>query len=245
MFLTRIPVPRWVRFEPDYLNAAARYFPWVGLLLGGIHAGLFWLLLGLWPQALAVLVSSAVLVWLTGAFHEDGFADFCDGFGGGWERSQVLAIMKDSRVGTYATVGLTLLLAGKLVALSYMAPETAVAALVLGHCWSRWVSTTYLLDLAYVREDLDSKSKPLATTLSGSGLLVATLPAALLPPVLLLLWPQALSWPQMLLSLAALVLLRWRFKHYLLRRLGGYTGDCLGAVQQLAEVTIYLVLVSA
>lgn len=235
-FLTRIPAPAWVGFEPSYLNAAARYLPWVGLLLGLLHAALYLLLLQVWPPVLAVLVSTAVLVWLTGAFHEDGFADFCDGFGGGWHRSQVLAIMKDSRIGTYGSVGLMLLIAAKLIALSLLPAALAVPALIVGHCWSRWLSTSYLVDMAYVREDADSKSKPLATRLSWRGLLMASLPALALLPLL--------SMPQWLILIPALLLLRWRLKHYLLRRIGGFTGDCLGAAQQLAEVAIYLALVA-
>lgn len=235
-FLTRIPAPAWVRFEPSYLNAAARYLPWVGLLLGMLHGAVYLLLLKLWPPVLAVLVSTAMMVWLTGAFHEDGFADFCDGFGGGWHRPQVLAIMKDSRIGTYGSVGLLLLIATKLIALSLLPAALAVSALMIGHCWSRWLSISYLVDMAYVREDADSKSKPLATRLSRRGLLVASLPALALLPLL--------TSQQGLILVPVLLLLRWRLKRYLLSRIGGYTGDCLGAAQQLAEVAIYLVLVA-
>lgn len=233
-FLTRIPAPRWVSFESSYLNAAARYFPWVGLLLGLIHAALYAIFLQIWPPMLAVVVSTALLVRLTGSFHEDGFADFCDGFGGGWKRSQVLAIMKDSRLGTYGSIGLMLLLATKVLALSQLQAPSTMVALVIGHCWSRWISTSYLLDMNYVSEDADSRSKPLATRLSWRGLLFASGPALLLVPLLTI--------GQLLVLVPVLALLRWRLKHYLLRRLGGYTGDCLGAAQQLAEVAIYLTL---
>lgn len=233
-FLTRIPAPGWVHFEPSYLNAAARYFPWVGLLLGLLHALFYWLFANLWPPVLAVLLSTALVVWLTGAFHEDGFADFCDGFGGGWQRDQVLLIMKDSRIGSYGSIGLILLVASKLTALSLLPPPLAAVALVIGHCWSRWLSTSYLVDMDYVRDDDASKSKPLATAMSWSGLALASLPVLLLLPLL--------SLHQVLLLGSGLLLLRWRLKRYLLRRIGGYTGDCLGAAQQLAEVTIYLLL---
>lgn len=233
-FLTRIPAPQWVRFEPIYLQHAARYYSWVGLLLGVFHAGLYGVLIQFWPPMLAVLLSGAVLVWLTGAFHEDGFADFCDGFGGGWQPEQVLTIMKDSRIGSYGSVGLLLLLGIKWAALSHMPPALAMVALMTGHCWSRWLTASYLLDMRYVRDAEGDLSKPLATTLSWRGLMVGALPVL----ALLLL----LSSTQWLVLLPILLVLRWRFKKYLERRIGGYTGDCLGASQQLAEGTIYLVL---
>lgn len=231
-FLTRLPAPSWARFHPDLLQRSARYYSWVGLLLGGLHAGLYVLLLQLWSPLLAVLLSGAALVWLTGAFHEDGFADFCDGFGGGWQRDQVLTIMKDSRIGSYGSIGLVSLLAIKWTALASLPPEGAVMALLLGHCWSRWFTASLLMDLTHVRSR--GGDKPLATTLSPGGLAVASLPA-------LLLWALPGLWTGLALG-AVLVLLRWRFRRYLLRRIGGHTGDCLGAFQQLAEVTLYLVL---
>ena len=109
MFFTRIPMPRWVPFDEARLNGASRYFPLVGLLVGAVAALVYGVAVNLWSPALALVLATAATVLLTGAFHEDGFADVCDGFGGGWDREQVLSIMKDSRIGTYGTVGLGLL----------------------------------------------------------------------------------------------------------------------------------------
>src|SRR5690554_3714540 len=108
-FFTRIPVPAGIPWSPERLNHAARYFPLVGVVVGGVGAASFVAFNWLLPVSLAVILSMAVTIRLTGAFHEDGWADACDGLGGGWDKLQVLAIMKDSRNGSYATVGLVLM----------------------------------------------------------------------------------------------------------------------------------------
>jgi adenosylcobinamide-GDP ribazoletransferase len=235
-FLTRIPIPRTVEHSAENLNDAARYFPAVGLLVGAFAALLYVLAAQIWPPAIALLLSMIGTVLLTGAFHEDGFADSCDGFGGGWDRAQILTIMKDSRIGTYGAVGLGLIVALKFAALQTLAPAAAVSALLIGHCWSRLLATSYLFNFEYAREQ-DSKVKPLATRLSPAGLQIAALSAL---PLVFLIEPL-----QVLLIFVALAIWRWAFGRYFTRRLGGYTGDCLGAAQQVAEVLIYLALIAA
>src|SRR5262249_29467579 len=114
-FLTRIRPG--VAHDASDLPAAVTYFPVVGLVVGLSGALAFGFAAELWPPALAVIVSVGFTVWLTGAFHEDALADAFDGFGGGWDRAQVLSIMKDSRVGSYALVGVLLVMAAKITAL--------------------------------------------------------------------------------------------------------------------------------
>jgi adenosylcobinamide-GDP ribazoletransferase len=234
-FLTRIPVSSLALHSQENLNAAARYFPAIGLVVGAITAVVFLAANALWPVSIAIALSMAASVWLTGAFHEDGFADSCDGFGGGWAPAQVLTIMKDSRLGTYGAIGLGLLLALKFMALQALAqPSTIVIALLLGHCASRLLAISYMLDLNYVRDIDSSKIKPLATQLSRTDFFHA---GAIALPLLLLISPL-----QVLAIALTLTLWRWWFGRYLVRRIGGFTGDCLGAAQQVAEVIIYLVL---
>ena len=117
-FFTRLPVPGWVGHSAAALSQCARYFPAVGLLVGGIGALVYWLALHLWPQPVAVLLSMAATIYATGAFHEDGLSDTADGLGGGWDKARILAIMKDSRVGSYGVVALVLALLGKFALLS-------------------------------------------------------------------------------------------------------------------------------
>ncbi len=231
-FFTRLPVPAWVGHSAEALNASARYFPAVGLVVGGIGALVFWLAQHLWPQAVAVLLSMAATLYATGAFHEDGLSDTADGLGGGWEKTRILEIMKDSRVGSYGVVALALALLGKFTVLNALPAALVPMALVAGHAFSRFCATLLLATMTYVREDALSKAKPLATRLCRGELLVSALfgvsGLGLLPPVAALLGAA--------LALLATVWLAMKFQHWL----GGYTGDCLGAVQQVSEIAFYL-----
>lgn len=232
-FLSRLPVPPDPDFNQRKLDGAARYFPAVGLLLGGLMALALWGFYSLFSQTLlAVLLCMAVGLLITGAFHEDGLADSADGFGGAWQRDDVLRIMKDSRIGSYGSVALLMVLAIKAVSLSALALPSAMAALLLAQPLSRWLAVSYLVDMRYVSGD--GKSKPLATAMPGRHWLLAGL--AVLPAL------GYFSPAQWLLLAVGLAVLRFAFGRYLQRRLGGYTGDTLGAAQQLSEVLIYLLL---
>jgi len=231
-FFTRIPVPAWVGHSAEGLNRSARYFPAVGLLIGALAALAYLVAACLWPKPVAVLLSMAATIYATGAFHEDGLSDATDGLGGGWDKLRILEIMKDSRVGSYGVVALVLALLGKFVLLCELPAEILPWALLGGHALSRFASTTLLFAMDYVREDLQSKAKPLATRLSSGALVVAGVFA--LAGLLGLPWQTAAQG----VALAALATL-WLAR--LFRRwLSGYTGDCLGATQQVAELAFYL-----
>ena len=236
-FFTRLPVPAWVGHSSEALNHSARYFPAVGLLIGGIGALVFWLALHIWPQPVAVLLSMAATIYATGAFHEDGLADTVDGLGGGWEKLRILEIMKDSRVGSYGVVAMVLALLGKFTLLSALEPALVPFALLAAHSVSRFCSTLLLATMDYVREDLLAKAKPLATGLSGGEMLLALI----FPLAALSLLPLEKSLAACLLAGVATLWLASKFKRWL----GGYTGDCLGAVQQLSEIAFYLGLLAA
>lgn len=232
-FLTRIPCARWAGRNEADLNHAARYFPLVGVVIGLIAALAYWLAASVLPQALAVILSMAATLWVTGAFHEDGLADAVDGLGGGWTKAQALAIMKDSRIGNYGATVLFLALLTKFQALIHLSATLLPAVLVAGHACSRFAAVLVIYTQSYVREH--GKAKPLAQRISGGELLAAAVfglaPLALLEPILL--WaivPVAVVW-------------LW-FSRKLRQRLGGYTGDCLGAMQQLCEITFYLGVVA-
>jgi adenosylcobinamide-GDP ribazoletransferase len=235
-FFTRLPVPAWVGHSAEALNGSARYFPAVGLVVGGIGALIYLAALQLWPQPVAVLLAMAATIHATGAFHEDGLSDAADGLGGGWDKLRILEIMKDSRVGSYGVVALWLGLTGKFVLLAALDPALVPWALLAGHAVSRYASTLLLATMDYVREDLQAKAKPLATRLSPGALAAATAFAVL--GLLPLPWPQALA--GCLLAALATLWLAGLFRRWL----GGYTGDCLGAVQQLAEIAFYLGLLA-
>ncbi|MBL8395030.1 MAG: adenosylcobinamide-GDP ribazoletransferase [Candidatus Accumulibacter sp.] len=228
-FFTRLPVPDWVGHSSEALDRAARYFPAVGLLVGALAALVFVLTSYFWPTTLAVLAAMACSLRVTGAFHEDGWSDMVDGFGGGWEKGQILTIMKDSRIGSFGAIALVMLLLARFCALLELDPRLTPLALLAGHSVSRFASTTLLRSLDYVRDE--GKAKPLATRIGWSELAFAGLTAML--PLLLLPPPEALL-GCLLAGLATLWLARM-FR----RQIGGYTGDCLGATQQLSEVAFY------
>lgn len=235
-FFTRLPIPRWVGFEADWLQHAARYFPLVGLVVAGVSSGVFALASMLWPPAVAVLLATIAGIYLTGAFHEDGFADVCDGFGGGATPERVLEIMKDSRVGAYGAIGIALLLALKCTTLTPMPAGTLLAALLVAHPLSRLAAVSLIWRLSYVRAE--GKAKPLAQRMSTGEFLVAASSAAV--PVLLAGWLNWLSWAAILSGMLTAALVSFWLARFFLRRIGGFTGDCLGAVQQVAEVAFYL-----
>ena len=228
-FFTRLPVPAWVGHSPDALNHSARYFPLVGLLVGLIGALVFAATSFFLPKTLAVLLAMAATIYATGAFHEDGWADMVDGFGGGWTRERTLEIMKDSRIGSFGAIALVLMLLGKFVALIELDALLVAPALIAGHAFSRLCSTTLLHFLDYAREE--GKAKPLATRITLGELACATVFGRL---ALFLLPPAAMA-SGVALALGATAVLAMKIH----RRLGGYTGDCLGATQQVAEVAFY------
>ncbi|ATE62305.1 adenosylcobinamide-GDP ribazoletransferase [Thauera sinica] len=239
-FFTRLPVPAWVPWSAERLNHAARYFPLVGWVVGAIGAAAYLACVLVLPPMPAVILSMAVTIRATGALHEDGWADACDGLGGGRDKAQMLAIMKDSRIGSYGAIGIVLMLMAKAAALFELGAgdeADAALALLVAHPLSRLASTALLHLLPYVREDDTAKARPLARRLSAPELAIAAscglLPLALLAPA------EALG-----AALAAVLAAAWSARLFL-RRLGGCTGDLLGAAQQAAELACYLGILAA
>ncbi|HEX7908949.1 MAG TPA: adenosylcobinamide-GDP ribazoletransferase [Paraburkholderia sp.] len=236
-YFTRVPVPRWVGYEPHYLNAAARYFPLVGVLIGGLSALVYLAALRVFPAGVAVLLSMAASLLVTGAFHEDGLADCVDAFGGAYTREDVLRIMHDSRIGAFGAIALVMALGLKWQTLAALPPMRAAGLMIAAHAASRTCAISYLATLDYVRAE--GKAKPVAQRLGGAALICAALFG--LP---WLLWPNWLDAPDWRFAgsvLAVLVVLRFVMGRYFVRRIGGYTGDCLGFAQQIFELSIYLV----
>jgi adenosylcobinamide-GDP ribazoletransferase len=236
-FYTRLPVPAWVGYSEELMQQSSRYLPLVGWLVGAVAAVVWWAAAHVWPPTVAALLSTGAGILLTGAFHEDGLADVCDGFGGGWTAERILAIMKDSRVGTYGVVGLGLVLATKVAAL-HSAGAAVPALLLVAHPLSRLVALSFLHTHQYARTTPDSKAQAVAKLLPFNELLIAAA-WGLLPLLALAAWQRQPGYLLVLLPLAGLQLGLGRWFQ---RWLGGYTGDCLGAAQQLAEVLIYLLL---
>ena len=259
-FFTRIPITGrladWVGFSAEGLRRSAGHFPGVGVLVGAVAAAVFVLLQAALPDSssaplVAAVLSTVVTVLLTGGFHEDGLADVADGLGGSYNRERALDIMKDSRVGAFGAMALVLALLAKVALLALlgsvelvtaegdspaMAGLYVAAALFAGHVVSRTLPLLLIRWLPHVGDTATSKSKPLADQISGASLLIA------------------FSWCFGALALASLALdainlivacglsivaLLWMLRLFK-RRLQGFTGDCLGATQQVCEIAFYL-----
>lgn len=245
VFFTRLPCGRWVENPQNYLRDTSRYFPLVGWIVGGVAAIVFWGAHQIWPTPIAVILSLIATVLLTGALHEDGFIDVCDGFGGGWTTDRILEIMKDSRIGAFGVLGICLAIALKLAALVSLPVQAIPLALWTGHSVSRFASISLLYTHEYVRLDASSKAQPVVRKMSIAELLFAVV-GGIVPFVISLILIQP-SCPQnvvviALLCLAVIWFTRWGIGRYFSHKIGGYTGDCLGAVQQMTELAFYLTL---
>ena len=247
-FFPRIPVTgrlaAWVGYSPAMLRASAAHFPGIGwlaaLLSTAVYATLHWALA---PNPLAPAVAAVFCtiapVLMTGGFHEDGLADVADGLGGSYDRERALDIMKDSRIGAFGAMALVLALLAKLSLLALLGAHSllaAVAALAGAHVLSRFWPLLIVRSLPHVGDTARSKSKPLADQISGPALVAA---------VIWCFVPLALVWQaQAAIFLIASVLASafaaaWMARWFA-RRLQGFTGDCLGATQQVSEIGFYL-----
>jgi len=247
-FFTRIPVTgalaAWVGYSPAMLRASTAHFPGVGWPVAAVAAGVFAALQwALAPSPLAPVVaavlSTIATVLLTGGFHEDGLADVADGLGGSQDRERALDIMKDSRIGAFGAMALVLGLLAKLSLLALLGTHSlgaALAALAGAHVLSRFWPLLLVRALPHVGDTARSKSKPLADQITRGALCAAFL-WCFLP--LALVWQAQgalfLGASVVCSALAAAWMGRW-----FARRLQGFTGDCLGATQQVSEIGFYL-----
>ncbi len=232
-FLTRLPVPAARLYSADRLAAAPRYYPLVGALIGALGAGVY-LASTIFPAPIGVILSMMTTLILTGAFHEDGLADMADGIGGGASRDNALEIMKDSRIGTYGACALMAALGLKAASLSYLPAQAVPILLTAAHGISRLSSVLTVATSRYVRDH--GTAKPVASGISINGLLLAILTGA----GLFLAMVQIVGPVPGIAALTGAGLGHLAARAVFERKLGGYTGDCLGAVQQFSEIGFYL-----
>ncbi|MEM0948850.1 MAG: adenosylcobinamide-GDP ribazoletransferase [Pseudomonadota bacterium] len=229
-FMTRLPV-RPAGWSSERMAASPRWYPAVGVLVGGTAAFVYGGANLVFPTILAVLLSTVAAVVLTGALHEDGLADCCDGLGGAASMDRALEIMRDSRIGVYGALGLGLLMAVKVASLTGLPAWAVPSALVAAHATSRSSAVLVMATSRYVRDQ--GAGTPVA---GGTGVLLpALIMGALACLPLLAQAPVAAA-----CGLFGLAIGHGVMRRVFDRRLGGYTGDCLGAVQQLSEVGFYL-----
>jgi adenosylcobinamide-GDP ribazoletransferase len=284
MFLTRIRVPTTIDHSPEYLQQAPRYFPVVGWIVGALSALVFLVFSRYISFDIGILAAMITGILVTGAFHEDGFADVCDGFGGGWTKEKILIIMKDSRIGAYGAIGLIAILGSKFLLLRELPSFTPtlnpggspifgiggslstsgslsgtggsngsstssgsplfpigsvfynyryfIWALISAHSLSRLMPVLVIQGSVYAADPDQSKAKPLANHRQPVTGLLLTILFALAPFAFL-------PWTFSLVVLPALYI-TYEMSRYFTKWIGGYTGDCLGAIQQVTEIVIYL-----
>lgn len=237
IFFTRLPFWRLYQPPKEAYATVVEHWPLTGWLTGGFMAATLFGACHILPYPVAVILAIIVRLFLTGALHEDGLADFFDGFGGGTDRQRILAIMKDSHIGTYGVLALIfyfLLLWGILVSLP---PMTAVFAILAADPLAKMFSAQIVNFMPYARREEEAKNKTVYRPIS----LLSTFSLALqglLPSLPLILFTDTTWWLAVIapiLIVAFLFLLIWR-------KLQGYTGDCCGAICLLAELSFYFVL---
>jgi adenosylcobinamide-GDP ribazoletransferase len=236
--LTVLPVPAKAKLDGApyrmHIGRAGPFFPLVGTLIGCVTAALYWLANCVWPPIIAVLLSLMIEACLTGAFHEDAVADFCDAFGGGWTCDDMLRILKDSRIGSYGALGLGLLVALRVVCFVEIAPTLLPSAILASTTLGRWLILLVMMCIDPVAKR-DSIARHLGPRLSWRQFALGTVAA--LPGCLWL----ATAKPSILaVSVGGLVVFAAGFVPYLAHRLGGSTGDCLGFAGYVGQLVVLL-----
>ncbi len=279
-FLTRLPVPRFTHWDPRWLEASVRHFPLVGAVVGVIGAAVLVVASLWWPPWVAALLAVAATACVTGAFHEDGLADSFDALGGAVSREKALAIMKDSRIGSYGALALALVTFGRVAALAGLltpvagvvaasvtggavaaaatgapagatgfavpplaGPVYAAVALVLAHVLGRTVPVVLMACLPYAGDAEHAKAKPLAVSVRPALAVIALGWAALFVALAVALQLAPLA--RALVAVAAAAGVGLAMAAWWRRRLGGYTGDTLGAAEQLTELAVLLAFAAA
>jgi adenosylcobinamide-GDP ribazoletransferase len=247
-FLTRVPLPRGLGFEPAWLQQSLRHFPLVGALVGAVAAGVLCGAMTLFPPAVAVGLALAATLWLTGGLHEDGLADTADALFGAASRERALEIMKDSRIGSYGALALVMTLGLKAAALVALLdvdrdrPLVTAAALVWAHAASRMAPLWVMQRLPYAGDPAQAKARPLTVAPGGASLAVAAGWLAVIAVALAMVSGEAL--PLAAAASAGVVVMLLCVRR-LRRRLGGFTGDTLGAAQQWVELASLLAWLAA
>ena len=228
-FMTRLPFPG-VSHTSGSLSRAAVFFPVMGLLVAAGAVGLNTILSGHVDRDLVALVILVYLVVITGGLHEDGLADAADGFGAGWSKEQILAIMRDSRIGSYGAIALTLSLLARYVLLSKLPTHNFSGYLIASHVLCRWTTLPLSFFLRPARAE-DGQGAQVAQRISAAALTLGTLFT-----LAVCYWALHKSGWIPVVTAVSITLLSGL---YYRSQIGGVTGDCYGATNQLTEIAVY------
>lgn len=242
-FFTRLPFWRLANVPADYYKRVVPLWPLVGWITGGSMAVVAMLTSSVSP-VIAVLLMLIIRILITGALHEDGFADFCDGFGGGTSREQTLEIMKDSHIGTYGVIGLVLYFALLTATLSDLHTKTIntlqfVSCILIADIWCKWLSSTIIYFLPYARNAEEAKNKLIYAQVSTAEKLLSLFMTIISISLFIPYLPQFTIFIYATMASVVMAGLLFRLMH---KRINGYTGDCCGATFVLTETTFILVI---
>ena len=236
IYFTRLPLWRIHQPSRESYDSVVEWWPLVGWLTGGLMAAMLYFGSMVFPTAVAVVLAIVVRMLTTGALHEDGLADFVDGFGGGGNnRQRILDIMKDSHIGTYGVLALVVYVLLLFCCLYAMPTRLAALCILAADPYSKMATSQLVMMMPYARTAEQAKSKIVYRRPSTTAGILLALQGLL--PMALLIWQTDVAW-ELVIFIPALVMY---FLYMLIwRRLGGYTGDCCGAVCLLVELTVYL-----
>ena len=247
MFFTRLPWWKLRRVPADSFKRIVGYWPVAGWVTGGVMTAIYGIALFFHlPVVLAILLVFTGRLLLTGALHEDGLADFFDGFGGGRSREQVLTIMKDSHIGTYGVLALVVYVALWVISTVSLAQRSAnlpIVLLLFADVWSKWSASQIVNLLPYARNEEDCKIKKVYDRMSARTFTVGLL-FALVPMLGCVLFLKETPYMALWICVTASVpnsVMVWLVQ-YMRRRIGGYTGDCCGATFLLCELSYFITL---
>lgn len=231
IFFTRLPFWRLKEVPSECFKHVVPYWSWVGWLTGGIMVIVLWTCAQFMPISLAWILAIITRLFATGCLHEDGLADFFDGFGGGTTRERTLAIMKDSHIGTYGVISLIIYFS-LMLEMHHLPLPLLCTLIICGDCWGKLCASQLINFLPYARKEEDSKAKVVYRRMNlreiSIGILGGTIPFLTFLPFHL--------WIALITSSLVLFFLIRLMK----RRIQGYTGDCCGATFLLCELTFYL-----
>lgn len=231
-FMTRLPVPRGIAYSPEALANSAVFFPVIGLLVGAGGALLYALLSPHMAREIVVVVILVYLVSVTGGLHEDALGDAADGLGGGWEKERVLAIMRDSRIGSYGTIAIMLGLLARFVFLTNLAPARFAAFFIAGQVLGRWTALPLAFFLPSARDNEAGQGKLIAGRITAASFAAGTILALMIVAIAV----RAAAPGAFLVAVGVAAVSGLYYRH----RIGGVTGDCMGATNQLTEIATYL-----
>lgn len=243
IFFTRLPFWRIREVPGEYFKRVVPLWPFTGWLTGFITVLFFWLFSQVMPLTPAWILALCSRLLVTGCLHEDGLADFIDGFGGGTSRERTLAIMKDSHIGTYGVIGLIIYFALMIVLPSSLSRDTLCLVVLCGDCWAKCCAAQLINFLPYARTEETAKNKTVYSRMTLPELLLCFF-FGLAPALVLTL---ALGWlpVSVLWLLAVPVAVMLSLALFMKKRIQGYTGDCCGATFLLCELAFYLSITTA